>query len=308
MIRIGLKRNPDFEEYSKKPRYFFEVDLEDLMRKTVRSSVPVFWCQNPARHPTLKEIYSTEIAGTQLEKGNLSSLEKMVTEAIMDMVEYGTIPYYYVESPRKFKLPVYHAGGRLQVRLPQGPKFEGKDLGQIRYRIGEYLASVKMIKNMEELEFSILLWKTLKLYPIAFSLINPGRKIWVPIFWFDNGQLNYDVIDTPSRIVPVSDMFDLCKQVSTDLIADRRISSPSEVKVSNVSSDFRAAFEGEAKKTDGFLTYYEMGNRVEIPILEVGENLFALHSGITFAKDYGDLQRKFSDDLRISVSIEMKRR
>jgi hypothetical protein len=293
MIEINLRRNPEYVDGSDDARYFFEVDLSKYLRSGSQALIPVFWRRNDAPHPTLKEIYHVEIAGVKLEKGNLFALQKIVVEAIMGLISYGTLPYYFINLPDGADIPVYLVSEKLRTKL-RDVEFSGNEIGEIWNRIAEYLVTLREIKRKEDVSVSIFLWKDLRLYPMAFVL-RSGR-IWIPIFSHGKGRLNYDVIGKPSEIIPVEHALDLCRKIAYELMDSRAISSIDDLKMDQISDEICDRLTEIHRKTGWVLSYYNNEKKVGIPILDAsGEFLVVLKNakrGIYIGRDLEDLKRK----------------
>lgn len=106
MLEVRIKRNPEYSKHGseKIPRYFFELDLGGIIKGATQATLPVYWRLNRAPHPILKEIYSVEIAGITVEKGNLLALEKALPDAVQALANYSTLPYYFIDLPGRVRL------------------------------------------------------------------------------------------------------------------------------------------------------------------------------------------------------------
>jgi hypothetical protein len=299
---VQIRRNPKYDGGTSTPRYFFDIDLSQVVRKGVSASLPVFWRPNKFPHPQLKEFYWTQVAGITLEKGNLAALEKIVPQAIVGLIDFGTIPYYYLTLPGGDRFPVYYSEGKLQLRLRGEPSFSGEDIGQLWRRISDYLSAQKKNFSREELEVSLLLWKDLKLYPAAFVFQN--GKSWIPIFYSQQGeefQLIYDLIGLPSRILPLEDAFELRREVARSLTSLRLLSSPFDLKMVQVQPEIWSRLEEKVSPTGFVLSYSSDGVKEELPIYQAGEEVFATSSSskmrMIFSQDIEELLRRVSEEL-----------
>jgi hypothetical protein len=117
-FELKLRRNLDYHEGAREPKYFFvfELELGEVIGRPVSSRLPVFWRPNDIPHPILKEFYWVDIAGVRVEKGNLAALEKAVPHAVLGLLDFGTIPYYYISIPGGDRLPVFLKEGKLRLR------------------------------------------------------------------------------------------------------------------------------------------------------------------------------------------------
>ncbi len=301
---IQVSKNLSYEEGSQsQPRYFFEVDMSAVLPGEGRiAHMPIFWKPNRGHHPLVKELYSTQILGTTVEKGNLAALESVIPEAIEAVIDYGTLPYYILSMPIWDKLPIYLSGGKLCLHLPDGPTLTAEDIGQLWQRLGDHLLGIGKLRSRDEIEVSIVLWKDLQTYPMALAFGN--GKGWIPIFSQPTSgglRLNYDVIGVPSRFLDVADVFALRREIAADLVANRALSSPFDLKMEQVGEEVWEALEGHAKPSGYVLSYFGEEARVEMPVYEVDGEAFAVDRNskpsLIFSPNFDELLRHVTEEL-----------
>jgi hypothetical protein len=297
-FELKLRRNLDYHEGAREPKYFFvfELELGEVIGRPVSSRLPVFWRPNDIPHPILKEFYWVDIAGVRVEKGNLAALEKAVPHAVLGLLDFGTIPYYYISIPGGDRLPVFLKEGKLRLREPS---LEGQDIGQLWHRLGDHLLQQKKIQAKEEVEVSLLLWKELKVYSTAFVLVD-GRA-FIPLFWHGKEELNYDIIGQPPRFLPLEEAFALRREVARDLVAKNQLSSTYELRMEQVPDGVWERLREGARPTDRVLSYEEKGERKELPVYEMEGEVFAARRmsrlGLLFAANIDELAQRVSADL-----------
>jgi len=297
-FELRLRRNLDYHEGTPEPKYFFvfELELGEVIGRPVSSRLPVFWRPNDTPHPLLKEIYWVDIAGVRVEKGNLAALEKAVPQAVQGLLDFGTIPYYYISLPGGERLPVFLKEGKLRLREPS---LEGQDIGQLWQRLGDRLLQQKKVRAKEEVEVSLLLWKELKVYTTAFVFVDGGA--FVPLFWHGKEELNYDIIGQPPRFLPLEKAFQLRREVAQDLVAKGQLPSVYELRMEQVPDEVWEGLRKKARPTDRVLSYEEKGDRKEIPIYEEEGEVFAARRmsrlGLLFAPNMDELAQRVSADL-----------
>ncbi len=296
---VKLRRNPGYTGGGARPRYFFEVDLEAALHKKVVSLIPVYCRPNEASHPMLKEVYWAGVAGTRLEKGNLPALESAIPQALANLLDFGTIPYYYVTLPEGDSFPVYLSGGKLRLRLRGEPTLEGRDIGELWYALGDLLERRRKGFAREEIEVSLLLWRELSLCPTAFVFMN--GKTFIPIFFHGPQELNYDLIGQPSRFLPVAEAFELREEMVRSLAAQRRLASASELRIVQVRDEVWEGLRGRVQPTGSVLAYEDRGMRTELPVYAVkGEFMAPLRASrlsLLFAPTIEELARKVAAEL-----------
>jgi hypothetical protein len=269
-----LRHNPEYKGGIEQPRYFLQVDLSPLLPRPVSSWLAVFWRPNSG-HPSLKEVYWVEVAGRRQEKGNLPALVKEVPELLTGMGGFGTFPYYYLTYP-KGQLPVYHSEGKLRLKM-NGSELSGYEIGELWRRAGDSLLGRKQIDSREELEIQLLLWQNLSLYPTALAL--KADKHWIPLFQDSTsatGELLYDVIGLPTRVLQAQDLFSLRRELAHSLVAARSLSSVYDLGMEGMLPQVWLSVEGAASHTGFCLSYPTEGGKVEMPVYQANGDFFAL--------------------------------
>ena len=301
---IRVSKNLCYEEGSQsQPRYFFEVDLSAVLPGEGRTTrLPIFWKPNRARHPLVKELYSTHILGATVEKGNLVALERVVPEAIEAVIDHNTLPYYILSLPIWDRLPIYLSGGKLCLHLPDGPTLTAEDIGQLWQRLVDHLLSIGKLQSRQEVEVSIVLWKDLQTYSMALAFGN--GKAWIPVFSQPSAQglrLNYDVIGVPSRFLDVAEVFALRREIAANLVATRAMASPFDLRMEQVGEEVWEALEGQVKPSGYVLSYFGEDARVEMPVYEVDGEAFAVdrnsRPSLIFSPDFDELLRRVTEEL-----------
>jgi hypothetical protein len=303
MLQIKLRRNPEYSKHSMEkttPRYFFELGLSRVIEGGGQATLPVYWRPNTSPHPMLKEIYSVEVAGIMVEKANILAVEKALPDAVQSLANYGTLPYYFIDIPGRARIPVYLVDGKLQTRVGDDAQLEEDDVGQLWHALGDYLIPTRVTNSREEVTVSLLFWKELRIYPPAFIFRNGKGKIWIPIF-YRGERLNYDVIGQPSRLLPISEAFNLREEVAAGLTASKMLSSPFELRMDQVQREIWDRLEKTVAPTDRVLSYYEETTRTELPIFEVRGGLLVPQVTstvkINFGRDIEDLLKRAAEEL-----------
>ena len=305
MFPIEIKRNLKYKGGSEEPRYFLDVDLNAAVPNR-SAMLPVHWQPN-ATDPVLKEVYFTEVGGVRIEKGNLTKLVDAVPEAIKTLVTYNTLPYYLITLPNGVTIPFYLVNGRLQTTIGtigvgggDIEKLTGGDIGELYHELSEYLISNEIIKSGSDLTVSIFLWRDLKAYAPAFILRDDSDKVWVPIFSHGKAELNYDVINQPSKILRVEELFNLRKEIVTSLTSTRAISSPYSVYMDQVTDELWSEMKKMLRPLDQhFIGETEAGQKLEISTYTVANELIAAsRPKIFFGQDLEQLRSEVTEDLK----------
>jgi hypothetical protein len=328
MFPVEIKRNLKYKSGSEEPRYFLDVDLNEAVANR-SAMLPVYWQPN-ITDPVLKEVYFTEVGGVRIEKGNLAKLVDAVPEAIRKLVVNNTLPYYLITLPDGARMPFYLVNGRLQTTIGSIAvsdsiieELSGGDIGEVYHKLSRHLVSNKIVKSGSDLTVSIFLWRDLKAYPPAFVFRDDSDRVWIPIFSHGKGELNYDVINKPSKILGMEGLFSLRKEVVASLTSAKAISSPYSVFMDQVTDEVWGETKRMVKALDQyFVCETEDGQKLEISTYEIlthtltNELIAASRPKIFFGQDLEQLRSEVTEDLKkerlirssTSLRIEKRRR
>lgn len=277
MLEVRLVRNAAYHDGSAEvPRFFVEACLSG----GGGARIPVFWHPNPQPDLQHKEIYTTEVAGRRLQKGNLVALQKEVAEALAALARYGTWPKYLFRQGNAL-VPVYQVNGSLQARVPGGPLLSAYDIGWLYAQMKAYLA-VAEGNGPPSLAVVALSPADLGLCPPLCMLIKDD-SLWLPVFPDQEGQprAEYDGRTFPqgpggrgSRAVLA-----LRREVAAYLIGKGLLRSPLELRVAQLPVALWEGLKGSLRHTRLALCYYKPGgngrDRALFPIYQGEGELMA---------------------------------
>jgi hypothetical protein len=314
---LELCNNLAYEHGDGTPRYFFKLDLDEVAPGRV-ATLPIYWRLNIS-HPILKEIYYADVGGFRIEKGNLQTLTNAVLDAINALVDHKTLPYYSITLPNNSRIPVFLTGEKLKLE-DGGIKISGETIGEIYQKLTRQLLSTKVIKSKNDLRVSIFLWADFKLYPPAFIFRDIRERVWFPIFLQEKSGtavLNFDLISRPSKFFKIEELASLRKEVSSYLMASRLIPSPHSLFLDMVMDDVWKELHGRIVKDDFLLRYETSGQKHEISVYKIGNELLAANRPrVYFGQDREQLRNSVAESLKeeglvqstTSVVIEKRRR
>jgi hypothetical protein len=186
-VPVGLERNPGAvvelgaENPPDVPLYVLRVGLESGFGRT-QAGLPVYRRENPSPHPVLKEIYSCEVAGKNLEAANVYALRGKVQRQLDTIAPAHQLPLCYFRAPRfDYSLPVYEEGSHLVCPVLTGPKIKADDLAHLREPVVRHLRTAGYLADDEEPEVLVVRPSDLRLLPpaaVICSLDDPG--LWLP--------------------------------------------------------------------------------------------------------------------------------
>jgi len=314
---IDIRKNQDYSTGAQAPRYFLEMDLERVAPGR-KASIPVYWKPNHS-HPVLKEIYTTELGGYKVERGNLPSLIESVKNSVNGMMEDGTLPYYSVSLPNGGRIPIFLVKEKLQTRVGK-TKIEGKNITEVYQRLREILKTNGIVRNGFKLEVDIFLWHDLRLYPPAFVMKDMRERIWIPIFCsLRDGRpmLNYDEVNKPSELMDVSNVLNVREQMAYRIASYGGVRSQDQIFMDQTHDGVWKVIREQVEKTDQVLIYENEDRAIEIPIYEARNGLIAAdRPRVFFGRDPSTLASVVAEVLMadgklsstVSLRVENKRR
>lgn len=322
MLEVKLKRNPAWVEgIEGVPRYFFEIDLGSMARERRRALVPVYW--RPARsiHVLLKEIYSADIAGIGIEKGNLQALAQSVKDALLSLVRANSLPCYFLSWPSGGAMvPSYRQDKALHVRLGE-VQFKASNIGQLRTRLAEYLIRTRKIKQPDELMVYLLSPGDLQIRPPDSVLFYPeASEIWLPVFYQEGERGKVLAVDLGAladglpELEAAQDIFQLRQQVAESLFSAGKINDRLELRIGCIGAETWRGWQRLLVAKSLVLTYYAdqargLGGKVQIPIYANENEYIAAHKegsdryALCFGRDEQDLRRRVAEELTRSGII-----
>jgi hypothetical protein len=304
-VEVGLERNPgavvELGAYNPPdvPLYVLRVGMRSGFGRQA-AGLPVYRRENPARHPILKEIYSCEVAGQQLEAANVFSLRAKVQQALEAIAPGRELPLCYFRAPRfDYSLPVYEEGSHLICPVLTGPKIKAHDLASIRGPVIRYLRNGGYLAPGEEGEVQVVRPSDLRLVPPAAvirSLEDEG--VWLPtVEGTSPGGPVIGLLTHPAELQPgrgpaadeappsAPDVTALLRLIGLEMARKGRLLSPWALYACVVRPEIWARTEELTDPTDRYLEcYMEDGAPLELPIRHTaaGEVVAALdHDGIS---------------------------
>jgi hypothetical protein len=314
---VEIRKKQDYRTGGESPRYFLEVDL-DQVAPGRQASIPVHWRSNHS-HPVLKEIYTTELGGFRIERGNLPSLVESVKTAVTGMMEDGTLPYYSVSLPNGGHIPIFLIKDKLQARVGK-TKIDGKNITEVYSGLKEALKKNGIIRNGFKLEVDIFLWQDLRLYPPAFVLKDLRERTWLPIFCTireGRAMLNYDEVNRPSELMDIYNVLNVREQMAYRIASYGGVRSQDQIFMDQTHDGVWKVIKEQVERTDQVLSYEREERLIEIPIFEAKRGLIAAdRPRVFFGGDISSLASVVAEVLMndgslpstISLRVETKRR
>jgi hypothetical protein len=290
-VPVGLERNPGAvvelgaENPPDVPLYVLRVGLESGFGRT-QAGLPVYRRENPSPHPVLKEIYSCEVAGKNLEAANVYALRDKVQGQLDTIAPAHQLPLCYFRAPRfDYSLPVYEEGSHLVCPVLTGPKIKADDLAHLRHPVVRHLHTTGYLADDEEPEVLVVRPSDLRLLPpaaVICSLDDPG--LWLPTVEGTSeagpviGLLTHPAAlqsgerrrrplaeDGPPPSAP--DVTGLIRYIGGEMAVRKRLLNPWALYASEVRPEIWARTEELTDPTDRTLSaHLEGGTPLEVPV------------------------------------------
>jgi hypothetical protein len=162
--------------------YAFRLGLRAGFGGQETARIPVIRRPNPNRHPILKEIYSCEVAGTQLEAANVHALRARVAAQLDSLAPARTLPLVWFGVPRAaYELPAYEYGGEIVCPILGGSKLRARDLGEMRAMVCRHLVGTGYVDDDDEVTVGVLQPRDLRrVPPAAIFRCEDDPELWIP--------------------------------------------------------------------------------------------------------------------------------
>jgi hypothetical protein len=162
--------------------YAFRLGLRAGFGGGETARIPVSVRPNANPHPILKEVYSCEVAGQQIEAANVHALRARVAAQLDSLAPARTLPLVWFGVPRAaYELPAYEYGDEIVCPILGGSKLRAPDLGGMRALVCRHLISTGYVDDEDEVTIGVLQPRDLRRVPPAAIIRceqDPG--MWVP--------------------------------------------------------------------------------------------------------------------------------
>ena len=162
--------------------YAFRLGLRAGFGGQEVARIPVSVRPNPHPHPILKEIYSCEVAGQQLEAANVHALRARVAAQLDSLAPARTLPLVWFGVPRAaYELPCYEHDDEIVCPILGGSKLRAPDLGGMRALVCRHLTSTGYVDDEDEVTVYVLQPRDLRrVPPAAIFRCEDDPGMWIP--------------------------------------------------------------------------------------------------------------------------------
>lgn len=162
--------------------YAFRLGLRAGLGGQEVARIPVAVRPNPNPHPILKEIYSCEVAGQQLEAANVHALRTRVAAQLDSLAPARALPLVWFGVPRAaYELPCYEYGDEIVCPILGGSKLRARDLGGMRELVCRHLVGAGYVDDEDEVTVGVLQPRDLRrVPPAAIFRCEDDPGMWIP--------------------------------------------------------------------------------------------------------------------------------
>jgi hypothetical protein len=162
--------------------YAFRLGLRAGFGGGETARIPVSVRPNPHAHPIVKEIYSCEVAGQQLEAANVHALRARVAAQLDSLAPARTLPLVWFGVPRAaYELPAYEYGDEIVCPILGGSKLRARDLGGMRALVCRHLLGTGYVDDEDEVTVGVLQPRDLRrVPPAAIFRCEQDPEMWIP--------------------------------------------------------------------------------------------------------------------------------
>jgi hypothetical protein len=162
--------------------YAFRLGLRAGFGGGETARIPVSVRPNANQHPILKEVYSCEVAGQQIEAANVHALRARVAAQLDSLAPARTLPLVWFGVPRAaYELPAYEYGDEIVCPILGGSKLRAPDLGGMRALVCRHLISTGYVDDEDEVTIGVLQPRDLRrVPPAAIFRCEEDPAMWIP--------------------------------------------------------------------------------------------------------------------------------
>jgi hypothetical protein len=144
--------------------------------------IPVSVRPNANPHPILKEVYSCEVAGQQIEAANVHALRARVAAQLDLLAPARTLPLVWFGVPRAaYELPCYEDDDEVVCPILGGSKLRAPDLGGMRALVCRHLVGSGYVDDEDEVTVGVLQPRDLRrVPPAAIFRCEDDPGMWIP--------------------------------------------------------------------------------------------------------------------------------
>ena len=292
------------------PRFYASLDLSGYDVEERIDRLPIYYNELDEPAGTVKGKYNTCIAGLDLEKGDLGSLESTLDLYMGALIHFGRLPEYLFRVDDK-AWPIYQLPDQLVTRYPGDPVLGASTIGQLRAALADYFKRMGLIRNRKNLGILKLSRHDLQLYsPVCF--FRAEGIVDIPVFPIEKGQ--EVILNAPVNSTSIDFSFDngqgilkLHEAVAEYLIARGKLNRAAELTVRKLSEPTWQVLQSTVRRDHRAFTYnYQVDDQTvnrTLPVfvngkyMLVGRTNHLNRTTMYLAPDIGQLQDQLGQEL-----------
>lgn len=310
-LAITYRKNPLYSEGDlDEPRLFATIDLSRYGVETKITDLPIYFRRLDKPVGPIRVVYSTQVAGLPLEKGNLEGLVDVLETCLGALIRFERLPEYVFHVGTS-AWPIYQLPGQLVTRYPGGPVFSAPDIAELRIWLANHFQHIGRIQNRRELGILYFSQSDLQLHPPRCTLRSVTMPD-IPVFPTKNGQgqelaapVNGHTITTPAS--EGTAIFDLHWKVGQYLVQRGRLADPCDLTIRKLSADTWIQVRETLEPYEQTLGYHtEVDGRLrrrQVPVFTNNRHLVAARqhdtgrTSLHLGPDMWSLQRQLGREL-----------
>jgi hypothetical protein len=282
-LAISYRKNPPYDQgHLDAPRLFATIKLAQYGIDARVTALPIYFRNLERFVGPLRVVYSTRIAGLDLEAGNLEALATTIDSFLNALVKRDRLPTY-VFNVGDSAWPIYRFGDELVTRYPGGPVFGEASIAELWIALADHFKHIGRIESRRDLGILYFSQVDLQLYAPEFSLRFPTAAD-IPVFPVANGH-------GPELIAPVGrqvlrlafrdgeEIVAMYRLVAGELVRRGQLAGPYDMSIRKLANERWAQASRHLKPTGRALVYHaeERGrlDREHLPILSDGSGYMA---------------------------------
>lgn len=300
-LAITYRKNPLYSEGDlDEPRLFAAIDLSRYGVETKITDLPIYFRRLDKPVGPIRVVYSTQVAGLALEKGNLESLVSVLDTCLGALIRFERLPEYVFHVGTN-AWPIYQLPGQLVTRYPGGPVFSAPDIAELRIWLADHFQHIGRIQHRRELGILYFSQSDLQLHPPNCTLRSVTMPD-IPVFPTKTGQSTELAapVNGHTVTVPVKEgtaIFDLHWKVGQYLMNRGRLEDPCDLTIRKLSADTWITVREGLERYGQALGYYaEVEGRLrhrQVPVFTNGRRLVAARQ-----HDTGRISLHLGPDIR----------
>lgn len=310
-IAISYRKNPEYVEGNpSSPRLYASINLGQYGIDGRVTDLPIYFRNLDRPTGPVRVVYSTRVAGLDVEAGNLEALADTIDLFLSALVRQERLPVY-VFHVGDSAWPIYRFSGELLTRYPGGPVFRAASIAELWIALADHFKHTGRIESRRELGILYFSSDDLQLYEPLFSLRTPTVAD-IPVFQVAaNGgaELLAPVRDEELRVATRAgaEVVEMYRRVGTALSQRGLLAGPYDMSIRKLSNACWEQARRHLQATSQAIVYYAGDGarlaRQQAPVYSDGTGLMAVRQSrpnrvtVTVGPSLQSLQERTGQEL-----------